>query len=283
MIRSLVTALFCAAAIVAGDVAFRTSLLRDLRPLMLSPSNQAVLEPPVEVRWEGPQRMRVWLAISGEKPRDLGIHESPMEIGAEEFVRDGGYEVELRALRLGNWIRTMRRFQVHMPAAVPQPAAEDHPAHGGETKSVLRALDAVRTARDNARGRAKFLSEENAALREESGRLAQQLEAQYKAQEDDAARAEELERRLSQLGEENRALAEENAAIRLRLSTVIPCTVWGYYSYPHPQTIPVTRRVLMVSDMRGQIFRAQAECEIIRRADPTAASLCFCVGNSWGG
>jgi len=88
---------------------------------------------------------------------------------------------------------------------------------------------------------------------------------------------------LSQLAEENRALAEENGALRLRLGSVIPCTVWGYYSYPRPQTIPVTRRTLLVSDARGQIFRVQPDCETLRRADPTAASICFCVGNSWGG
>ena len=88
---------------------------------------------------------------------------------------------------------------------------------------------------------------------------------------------------MTQLAEENRSLADENAALRLRLSAVNPCTVWGYYSYPRPQTIPVTRRTLMVSDTRGQIFRAQIECETLRRSDPTAVSICFCVGNSFGG
>lgn len=282
MIRPIVTALLCTAAIVAGDIVFRKSLLDQLRPVIVSPANHAVLEPPVQVHWEGPQRMRVWLSIEGEELRDLGIHESPTEIGSDQFPRDGGYEVELKGLRFGNWIRTSRQFQVHAAAPRP-PAPEDHTNHPDEIKNLLHALEAARTARDRAHGRTKFLTEENAALREESERLAEQVQSLYKTEEDDAAHVSELEHRLAQLGEENRALAEENAAIRLRLSGVIPCTVWGYFAYPRPQTIPVTRRMLMVSDTRGQIFRAQAECEIIRRADATAASICFCVGNSWGG
>ncbi len=282
MIRALATALLSAAAIVAADIVFRTSLLQDLRPVILSPASQAVLEPPVQVRWDGPQQMRVLLSIAGEEQHDLGIHESPVDLDRDQFPRDGGYEVELQALRFGSWIRAARRFQVHTATAAPAPQ-DDRSTHPDEIKNLLRALDAARTARDKAHGRTKFLTEENAALRDESERLAQQLEGLYKAEEDDAARAAELERRLAQLGDENRALAEENAAIRLRLGSVIPCTVWGYYSYPRPQTFPVSRRVLLVSDARGQIFRAQADCEIIRRADPTAASICFCVGNSWGG
>jgi regulator of replication initiation timing len=282
MIRALVTALLSAAAIIAGDIVFRTSLLQVLRPVILSPASQAVLEPPVQLQWDGPQRMRVLLSIAGEEQRDLGIHESPVDLGRDQFPRDGGYEVELQALRFGDWIRATRRFQVHAAAAAPAPQ-EDHPVHSDDTKNLLRALEAARTARDKAHGRTKFLTEENAALRDESERLAQQLEGLYRAEGENAARAAELERHLAQLAEENRALAEENAAIRLRLGSVIPCTVWGYYSYPRPQTFPVPHRLLLVSDARGQIFRAQGECEIVRRADPTAASICFCVGNSWGG
>ncbi len=282
MIRALRTALLCAIGIIVGDIVFRTSLLREIRPVILTPASQAVLEPPVQVRWDGPPRMRVLLSMADEAPRDLGIHESPVEIGSDQFPREGGYEVELQALRFGDWIRAARRFQVHAPAPAPRPAA-DHSISPDEIKNLLRALDAARTARDKAHGRTKFLTEENAALRDESERLAQQLEGLYKAEEDAAARAADLDRRLAQLGDENRALAEENAAIRLRLGSVIPCTVWGYYSFPRPQIIPAIRRLLMVSDTRGQIFRAQADCEILRRTDPTAASICFCVGNSWGG
>jgi regulator of replication initiation timing len=208
MMRAVIIAVLSFAGIIAGDVVFRTSLLHQIRPVILSPSDQAVIDPPVHLIWDGPQQMRVSLSIAGE---------------------------------------------------------------------------AARTARDKALGRTKFLSEENAALRDESERLAKQLEALYKSQDDETERTAELERRLAQLSEENRALTDENAAIRQRLSTVVPCTVWGYFSFPQPQMIPLTRRALNVSDGRGQVFRTQPECELIRRADPTAASICFCVGNSWGG
>ncbi len=282
MIRAVLTALLCAAAIIAGDALFRTSLLRWLRPVILSPVDQAVVDPPVRVSWDGPERMRVRLSIVGEEQRDLGVHESPFEIDSTQFPRAGGYEVELQGLQFGDWIRASRRFQVHAAPETPQ-AAQDHKPPSWDAKDLLRALEAARTARDKAQGRTKFLNEENTALRDESERLAKQLEALYKTQEEDADHLAELERRLTQLAEENRVLADENAAIRQRLGSVIPCTVWGYFSYPRPQTIPPTRRVLMVSDTRGQIFRAQAECELLRRADPTAASICYCVGNSWGG
>lgn len=282
MIRAVVTAVLCVVGIVAGDVLFRASLLRQLRPVILSPSDQAVLDPPVRVIWDGPQQMHVFLSMAGEAQRDLGIHESPVEIARDQFPRAGGYGIELRALRLGAWIRTTRWFQVHAAPGVGR-AEGDRKDRGGETRELLRALEAARTARDKAQERTKFLHEENAALRDESERLGRQLEALYQTQEEEAERAAELERRLAQSAEENRGLAEENAAIRQRLSSVIPCTVWGYVSYPRPQTFPPTRRALMVADPRGQVFRGQPECELIRRGDPSAASICFCVGNSWGG
>jgi hypothetical protein len=281
MIRALANALLCAAAVVAADAAFRTTLLSQIRPVILAPSDQAIVSPPVEIRWEGPQRMRVLLAAAGETLRDLGVHESPAEISGEEFRRDGGYQVEVQALQFGEWIRAARVFQVHS-APAPGTVRSDHGTPAAEL-DLRGALAAARAARDKALGRTKFLREENAALRDESQRLARQLEGSYQTQEEDAQRTADLERRLTQLSEDNRALSDENAAMRFRLGNVIPCTVWGYYSYPQPQTIPVTRRVLLVTDPQGRIFRVQPECEISRRADPTAASVCFCVGNSWGG
>jgi len=287
MIRTLATALLCAAAIVAGDVVFRRSLLQFVRPEIVAPADQAIMEPPVQLRWDGPARMRVFLAAVGAPPRDLGIHEAPFTLGREQFPRDAGYQIDVQAERFGSWISARRVFQVHVsPGAVSaaeQAPVTDHQAPAWDPKDLLRALEAARSARDKAHGRAKFLTEENAALRDESERLSKQLESLYKAQEDDAARVDEAERRLAQLSDENRALAEENEAVRLRLSTVMPCTVWGYYSYPRPQMVPVPRRILLVGDPSGQIFRVQPECEIVRRADSTAASICFCVGNSFGG
>lgn len=281
MIRVLGTALLCAVAVVAADAAFRTTLLHQLRPVIVAPSDQAVVSPPVQLRWEGPAQMRVFIGAAGEAPRDLGVHESPMEIGNDEIRREGGYEVVLRALRFGDWIHATRRFQVH-GEATPSPTPPSHAPPAAEL-DLRRALTAARAARDKALGRTKFLREENTALRDESQRLARQLEASYQTQEDDAQRTADLERRLTELGGENRTLGEENAALRMRLGSVIPCTVWGYFSFPQQQMIPVTRRTLLVSDPQGRVFRLQPECEFIRRLDANAASGCFCVGNSWGG
>jgi regulator of replication initiation timing len=284
MLKTLAAAVCCAAAIVGGDLLFRTSLLSQVRPIILTPASQAIVTPPVQVSWEGPEPMHVFLAIVGEAPRDLGVHESPFDIGVDQFPRDGGYQVTLEAQRFGGWIRAQRWFQLHAaPSSPPAPTPASRPVRRIDNKDLVRALEAARTARDRAHGRTKFLSEENSALRNESERLAAQIEALYKSQEDDAEHTAEIERRLAQLVEENRALGDENVALRLRLSSVIACTVWGYYSYLQPQTSPLPRRSLLVSDARGEIFRAQAGCENTRRADPNAASICFCIGNSWGG
>ncbi len=288
MIRAIGTALLCAAAILAGDLLFRTSLLRSVRPLILAPPSRAVLAPPVQVYWDGPQRMRVFLTAVGDEQRDLGVQESPFVLDASQFPREGGYRIDLAALSFGNWIRATRWFQVHIteaPKPQPQPGSQSgpRPESPPETRDTQRALAVARAARDKAQERSKSLREENAALRNESERLAKQVETLAQTQEEDAAHAEELERRIARLAEENRALADENGAIRQRLASVVPCTVWGYYSFPRPQTVPVTRRVLMVSDTRGRVFRGQLECESVRRDDVTAASICFCVGNSWGG
>jgi regulator of replication initiation timing len=281
MMRGVLTALLAVAGIIVGDVVFRTSLLDQVRPVVLSPADQAVVEPPVRVLWDGPQQMRVMLSIAGEAQRDLGVHESPFNLPSDQFPRDGGYGIELQSLRYGRWIHATRWFQVR--AAAEHPGGPDHKARAWDPKELLHALEAARTARDKALGRTKFLSEENAALRDESERLAKELEALYKSQDEQTERAAGLERRLAQLGEENRALAEENTAIRQRLSTVVPCTVWGYFGVPLPQALLAGRRTLNVSDGRGQVFRTQPDCELFRRGDPTAASICFCIGNSWGG
>jgi hypothetical protein len=282
MIRALATALLCAVAVVTADAVFRTSLLQQLRPVIVVPTDRAVVEPPVQVRWDGPDRMQVLLAPVGEEPRDLGIRESPFEIPADALARDGGYQLELRSPSLGTWVQATRRFQVHAERPpMPQDGAE---ANTPDVRELfVRALAAARSSRDTARSRTKFLKEENGALRTEGERVAKQLESLYEEREEDAQDIAELERRLAQSAEESRAMAEENAALRLRLGSVIPCTVWGYFNYPRPNTIPVTRRTVSVSDTRGQIFRTQAACEVIRSADPTADTYCFCVGNSWGG
>jgi hypothetical protein len=279
MLRGLATALLCGAAIIAGDLLFRGSLLSAVRPIILSPREQAVLHPPVEIHWDGPERMRVLLTPVGDQPRDLGVQSSPFSIGREEFIRDGGYRLELEAPTFGNWIRADRLFQVY--AEPPPDLAEQPEVEGAESRFFLEALDAVRRVRDRARGRAKQYRHENTVLRDETIRLANEIEELQSLQNEDSAHAEDLETRLIQLANDYRALSDENAALRQRLDSVNPCTVWGYYSYPRPNTIPATRQIVAVSDSQARVFRVQAECEAVRRDDPTASSTCFCVGNSW--
>lgn len=280
MVRSVVTALLCGLAVVGGDVLFRTSLLSFVRPVILTPREQAVLQPPIEVSWDGPELMRAILTPVGDAPRDLGIQRSPFQIGFEEILRDGGYRIELQALRFGNWIRAHRLVQIYTKP--PPPPGEDARADTVESKFLLNALDAVRRIRNQARGRTKQYRHENTALRAETSRLAEQVAALQALQEDDLAHAEDLENRLLQLAQEFRVLSEENLALRQRLETVIPCTVWGYYAYPRPNTIPPTRQIVAVTDSQARIFRTQIACETVRRDDLAASSTCFCVGNSWG-
>jgi len=280
MFRALLTALLCGLAIVAGDALFRGSLLSELRPIILSPRNQAVLQPPVEIHWDGPKNMRVVLTPVGDQPRDLGVHRSPYEIGTEEFVRDGGYRIELQSTVLGDWIRAHRLFQVY--AKPPPPAEQKEETQPSEARFLMQALEAVRRERDRARGQAKRYRHETTALRDEAARLADQIDQLQTVQDQELVHSDDLESRLVQLANEYRALSEENASLRLRLESVIPCTVWGYYSYPRPNTIPPTRQIVAVTDSQARIFRLQRDCESVRREDPTASSTCFCVGNSWG-
>jgi hypothetical protein len=289
MLRVMLTLLGCFLAVLAADVVFRASLLSHLHPVVLAPAEQAVLTPPVQVEWQGPERMRVRLGVTGGEQQDLGIRSSPVVLGNAVFPRDGSYQVEIEALRFGKWIKARRGFQVFVAAAVESPPAPNPTLEAAEpfdrpvgVRDLLRALRAARTAREKSHDRARFLTEENAALREESERLVQQLESLSITQENDAYHIADLERRFTQLSEENRALVQELQALRLRLSSVAVCSVWGYYSLFQPSSVPVPRRLLLVSDVRGQIFRSQPDCEIARRTDSTSGSPCFCVGTPWG-
>ncbi len=282
----MLTAVLCAAAVVVGDLAFRRSLLQDVRPIILTPTEQTVTTPPVRVQWEGPPAMRVRLSLAGAEAVDLGLQQSPVTLGPEHFPRDGGYQIEIESPRFGAWVGAERRFQVHTHVQPPEsPAAEPPPTEpSSEVRDLRQALETVRTERDKEADRARLLSEELAGLREENQRLAKQLEAVSDTVEDDAyQQAGELERRLAQAFDENRLLAEDNAALRQRLATVNPCSVWAYYALLRSQTATAGRRMLVVSDPRGQIFRAQVECEAMRQGDPGALSPCLCIGTPWGG
>ncbi|HVM94876.1 MAG TPA: hypothetical protein VMT89_00740 [Candidatus Acidoferrales bacterium] len=287
MLRSIGIVLLSFAAIVGGDSLFRTSLLSQVRPVILSPTEQAIVDPPVSVEWDGPPRMRVALRVSGGETHDFGIQTSPFTLHAEDFPREGGYAVNLQEPSFPNWINATRNFQIE--AAETAPAAETEPQTDGngdpiiQLKDFLRALKASRTSRDRAHQRAKFLTEELSTLRSENERLSKELEKVYQSEEQDGERSNQLERQLTQLSDQLRGLADENGALRMRLSTVIPCSLWGYYSFPRPNTVPLTRKVLLISDLAGQVFHNQADCETARRTDTSSGSPCFCVGSAWTG
>lgn len=286
-LRILVTALLCGASILAADSLFRTSVVKHIRPLLLTPTQGRVYHPPVEVQWEGPREMRVLLRPAGGAPLDLGVRTSPTFLPAHVFPRDGSYELELRAPRFGSWISTRRHFEVFARASVPaEPSANEavlpKKERGVGLKEILRAIKASRAARERANQRMQSLAEENAALREESEKLLAQLEALSSTQDQDSEHIASLEQQLAEVRRQNRAMSDELEALRLRLGTLPPCTIWGYYSFPRPNTYPATRRVVVVSDSAGRIFRSQPECELGRRVDPTAGSLCFCAAGPWG-
>jgi hypothetical protein len=282
-IRALATILLCGAAVFAADTAFRGSLLTHVRPIILTPGVRAATTTPVQLRWEGPRDMRVLLYPSGAEPVDLGVQQSPFEIAAAAFPRDGGYRIDIRHPRFGTWIRARQWFHLTVPPPAEAPAEPPPTASGdAEIKELESVLEAERQTREAERLRRQALAQEARALRQESERLAEEVESLYEEQEEDSEYIARLETRIDQLTREQRSLSEESAALQLRLSRVIPCSVWGYYSYPRPQTIPVTRRLLRVSTNVGRIFRFAVECEAVRRGDETAASECFCVGNSFG-
>jgi len=283
LLRSALTALLCAAAIFAGDALFRASLLDSLRPIVLTPRARAVVRPPVRLTWEGRTEMEILLAPFGETASSLGVHASPFDIEPEHFPREGGYEVEIRAPGWAGWIAATRKFQMHRtsPTTDPDLAADLGPAD--DSRYLMLAFDAARKARDKARARVKSLRKENATLKGESERLAVQLDEVFVGQEEEFTELAALEADLLDAVNEIRGLREENLALRFRLGSVIPCTVWGYLSYPRPQTIPPSRRVVRVSDTAGNIFRTEEFCAAARRSDSTADSRCLCVGDSFGG
>ena len=91
-------ALVSAAAVVGADLFMHRSLLRLLRPQILSPADGAIVSGPVTVSWEGPQPMQATLTGNGQRI-DLGLRESPFEIDPSRFPRPGQYGLELQRIR----------------------------------------------------------------------------------------------------------------------------------------------------------------------------------------
>lgn len=281
LLRSALTALLCAAAIFGGDAIFRASLLDRLRPIVLTPLERSVIRPPVRVSWEGRQPMEVLLAPFGSEPKSLGVHSSPIDIPLEKFPREGGYEVELRHPEWGAWIGASRKFQMHLRRGTDGVATSGDGSGDDDSRYLMLAYEATRKARDKARARLKELRRDNADLQDEADRIATRLDEAYAEQDDDTAEITALERDLIDAVTEIRALREEVVDLRFRLGSVVPCSVWGYYTYPRPQTIPPSRRMVRVSDDRSNIFRTPEFCGKVRRSDPGADSPCFCVGDSF--
>lgn len=282
--RSTLTVVLCGLAVFGGDALFRASLLDQVRPIVLTPLDLSVGRPPVRLSWEGPAEMEVLLTAHDGEPRSLGQQRSPFDIGAEQFPRPGGYEVRIRDPRWGDWVSASRNFQVHPGRAADSAGvASDPSAYLEESRTLLRAFDAARKARDKARARIRALRKDNATLSSEAEQLAGRLDEIHATNEEGESVLAALEADLVEAIAEIRLLREQNVALSLRLASVNPCTVWGYLTYPRPQTIPPTRRMVRVSDNNGNIFRAEGFCDTFRRADATATSGCFCVGDTWAG
>lgn len=218
------------------------------------------------------------LTTSGLR-QDLGEHDSPFEISADRFPRPGQYSVEVRSPVLGAWARSERRFLVQLPGATPEPTpCEDHRSDIEVLQATVARLDAERS---EALAEVTSLRETTERLNAENADLAASIEELHAAQGQGDAMQELLQGQKEELLEQQRGLLEENRVLKGQIDNVPPCTAWGYLTYPHPQTLPPTRRMVVVSDSRGLIFQSQVQCEITRRVDRGAASPCVCVGQTW--
>lgn len=272
-------ALVTAAGILLLELMLQTPLYRWLEPAILTPAEGTVVSLPLRVQWDGPSRLRIWLLSEGGPPRDLGIHRSPFELTAEDLPEPGAYRLQARALFLGGLIQSESRFTVApAPAAAVSPPALRADPKLGELNQSLAELKAAheRTMAENA-----ALYEDNTSLRQDNARLLEENERLAKSNEEATSGAAAQEDRQEQLRQENRALSEQLTMMQWQLNAALTCTVWGYYAYPHPQTIPPMRRTVTVSDPQGNVFRTQPDCNVVRQQDPRAASRCFCVGTPW--
>ena len=281
MFRLLAVGLIALIGILGGDLLFRTSLVRAVHPVIIAPTDGETVDPPVRLEWEGPRRMLVTLRYAGRNSWNLGIHESPFEIPKDHLRERGLYSVQISAPVLGRWINADRAFAIKPPA--PQtPESDETMTLGNQIAALRRSIAELQSAQDEMKDENGDLYEENASVREENAVLTEELNRLADAEQRAQAQAATVQQDHDRLVQEHRALLDEIAQLRQRLAAVIPCTVWGYFSYPHPQTIPVSRRVVTVSDTQGEIFRSQRGCEVYRQGDPGNASPCFCVGSSWG-
>lgn len=261
-----------------SDLTFQSTFLRTLRPRVLEPADGAVLTPPVQLRWEGPSQLAVAL-VAGAGRQDLGKHDSPFEVQAEHFPREGQYTFELRSPLPGPWSSTTRRFLVRMPEVVPSPTP--CPDRQGEIDELTHLAERLESEKNGVTQEAVSLRQTIEQLRSENARLLAELEQRDDIESHLAVVEESSEAQRNELLREQQLLLEENRILRTRLDSVPPCTAWGYLTYPRPQAGPVPRRFVVVSDAQGNIFQNQVQCEIVRRSDRGGASPCLCVGQTW--
>ena len=264
--------------VAATDLLFRASILRLIRPVITEPADGELVAAPVQVRWEGPQRMRVTLRYAGREKWDLGLRESPFVIPKENLRERGLYSLELRALTLGDWISATRAFATDGEAPMTTQQRDDVSA---KLSALEESLQEMRDTQEDSHEENTNLYEENAAIREENAILTEELQQMAESEQRAHGELAGLNNEYSRLSDENRLLMDEIFQLRARLGAVVPCSVWGYVADPRPQMVP-PRRVVVVADPDGQVFRLQADCERLRRTDLGSASACFCVGNSFG-
>lgn len=277
-----IVALVGAAAVAATDLAMHSSLLHLLRPRVLTPADGAIITGPVSVSWQGPQPMQATLTGNGQRI-DLGMRESPFEIDPSRFPRPGQYGIELRTPRFGNLIGVDRRFMVRRSRDRPAAAAGAEGSESGEPPAAAppkqpprEQADAARlqSERDQLMGEIAALKTQLTNLSEDNADLAQALD---ELQADTDARLAAADQQREELAREHLLALQENQFLRMRMDSIPGCTVWGYLAYPRPQTNPPSRRVV-VSDGNAAVFRSEADCSRVRRADPGGGSPCVCVG-----
>jgi len=279
MRQALAVTLVSALTVLITDLTFQSSLLRTFWPTIVVPADGAITRAPVTVRWEGPQPLQVALVGNGKR-EELGVRYSPLELEERFFPRAGQYRIEVRSPVLGRFARAERRFLVRPPQPVPSPPSA--PDLSATLSQLGDRISALEDERQLLQGRTTSLFQENETLRGENGDLTQAVNELRESQEQADHRLAAMEGQQAELTRQYQTTAEENHQLRLRLQSIPACTTWGYVAYPRPQTIPPSRRFVLVSNSQGDVFRDQAECELTRQTDPTAASTCYCVGSPWG-
>lgn len=262
------------AALLLIELYLDTPLYRLLQPAILSPGEGALVSLPLVVQWDGPPRLALSLHGDDGSPRDLGMQRSPFELTAADLPEPGIYRLKVRAPFFGALIQSERRFAVAAASPTPSPSPVAEP----RLTKLNASLNALKAEHEQSEAENLALNEELAALRQENNVLMQELDRLGKESEEVASRAAAQRERQAQLAQENQTLNDQVNVLQYRLSAALTCTVWGYYSYPHPQTFPPTRRSVTVSDGQGTVFRTELGCESVRRTDPTVASRCFCLG-----